>query len=68
VRVTERASSDPTPLSQGDSDHGHPGEGRGRRSMEPLKGNTARALNLGTVSTQRHRITSLVTFGSEAML
>ncbi len=38
------------------------------RSMEPLEGNTARASNLGPVSTQRHRIAELVTVGSEPML
>jgi hypothetical protein len=38
------------------------------RRVSALPDNTARASNLGTVFTQRQRITALVTSGSEAML
>ena len=47
------------PLSQGNSPHGDPGEGRGRQVTKPLEGNMAGTLDPGTVSTKQQRIAEL---------
>ncbi len=47
------------PMSPGNRTHGDPGEGRGRRGMEPVERKLARAFNLGSVVTRLHRIAEL---------
>ena len=47
------------PSKQGNSPHGNPVEGRGRRVVEPLEGNMAGASEPGTVSTRQQRIAEL---------
>src|ERR1700730_19365400 len=46
-------------VEPGELTHGDPGEGRGRRVMEPLEGNMAGASEPGTVFTKQQRIAEL---------
>jgi hypothetical protein len=56
VRATERASSDPTPMKQGNLYRGDPGEGRERFVMDSWLGNPSKAQNFVLGSPQRPRI------------
>jgi RNA-directed DNA polymerase len=47
------------PSSQGNSPHGNPGKGRGRRVMEPLEGNMAGTSDPDPVFTKQQRIAEL---------
>jgi len=58
--MDDRKSERPiVPMRPGNRAHRDPGEGRGRRGMEPMEGKMARALDLGSVSTRLHRIAEL---------
>ena len=55
------------PMRPGNQPEG-PGEGRGRRGMEPLEGKMARTSDLGSISTRLHRIAELARQAPEMVI